>query len=80
MKLEWIYWVSMGLLAAISVGGETLYLSNISDVISRNRCDWSAARRLSARGHLLVLREVTKMKADGVSEVEKQAARAREDA
>jgi hypothetical protein len=26
MKLKWIYWVSTGLLAAIYLGGGTLYL------------------------------------------------------
>lgn len=48
-----------------------------------NKCDWFAARQQSARGRLLVhFVEVTKMmKADiGVSEVEKQAAGAGEDA
>jgi hypothetical protein len=39
MKLKWIYWVSTGLLAAIYLGGGTLYLSNISGVTSRNKCD-----------------------------------------
>lgn len=82
MKLKWIYWVSTGLPAANYLGGGTLYLSNISGVTCRNKCDWSAARRQSARGHLLVLRRShAKMKADiGVSEVEKQAAGAGEDA
>jgi hypothetical protein len=37
MKLKWIYWVSTGLLAAIYLGGGTLYLSNISGVTSRNK-------------------------------------------
>jgi nucleoside-diphosphate-sugar epimerase len=56
--------------------------TNISGVTSRNKCDWSAVRRQSARGHLLALRRShAKMKADiGVSEVEKQAAGAGEDA
>jgi hypothetical protein len=62
MKLKWIYWVSTGLLAAIYLGGGTLYLSNISGITSRNKCD-------------------SKMEAGiGVSEVEKQAAGAGEDA
>jgi hypothetical protein len=39
MKLKLIYWVSTGLLAAIYLGGETLDLSNISGVTSRNECD-----------------------------------------
>jgi hypothetical protein len=48
---------------------------------SRNRCDWSAARRQSHEVIDWYFAEVTKMKADiGVSEVEKQAAGAGEDA
>jgi hypothetical protein len=89
MKLKWIYWVSTGLLAAIYLGGGTQYLSNISGVTSRNKCDSileidATGRPLADKAREVIywyFAEVTKMKADiGVSEVEKQAAGAGEDA
>ncbi|HLY62241.1 MAG TPA: hypothetical protein VKV95_15980 [Terriglobia bacterium] len=39
MKLEWFYWASMGLPAAINLGNGRLYPPNISGFTSRNKCD-----------------------------------------